>query len=162
MNTLEIDNLLKNHPHSRPVFKGVYARNTFDPLSHPIEGHSVFIHACDWLYIEVALTFFSFSFFCFFHNTCLASNNTNFCTMSVAIPQWERGRNRKHPWSTTHLEQVKSHRGITHFRSSDSRGVISRDVTFGHVTSVPPPQFVFKYQSWYLTPCCGLELHFST
>jgi hypothetical protein len=22
MNTLEIDNLLKNHPHSRPVFKG--------------------------------------------------------------------------------------------------------------------------------------------
>jgi hypothetical protein len=27
MNTLEIDILLKNHPHSRPVFKGVYARN---------------------------------------------------------------------------------------------------------------------------------------
>ena len=27
MNTLEIDTLLKKHPHSRPVFKGVYARN---------------------------------------------------------------------------------------------------------------------------------------
>jgi hypothetical protein len=26
MNTLEIDTLLKKHPHSRPVFKGVYAR----------------------------------------------------------------------------------------------------------------------------------------
>jgi hypothetical protein len=25
MNTLEIDTLLKKHPHSRPVFKGVYA-----------------------------------------------------------------------------------------------------------------------------------------
>jgi hypothetical protein len=27
MNTLEIDTLLKKHPHSRTVFKGVYARN---------------------------------------------------------------------------------------------------------------------------------------
>ena len=27
MNTLKIDTLLKKHPHSRPVFKGVYARN---------------------------------------------------------------------------------------------------------------------------------------
>jgi hypothetical protein len=27
MNILEIDTLLKRHPHSRPVFKGVYARN---------------------------------------------------------------------------------------------------------------------------------------
>ena len=27
MNTLEIDTLLKKHPHSRPVFNGVYARN---------------------------------------------------------------------------------------------------------------------------------------
>jgi hypothetical protein len=27
-----------------------------------IEGHSAFIQACDWLYIEAALTFF-FSFF---------------------------------------------------------------------------------------------------
>ena len=32
MNTLEIDNLLKNHPHSRPVFKGVYARNRLPRL----------------------------------------------------------------------------------------------------------------------------------
>ena len=27
MNTLEIDTLLKKHPHTRPVFKGIYARN---------------------------------------------------------------------------------------------------------------------------------------
>jgi hypothetical protein len=33
------------------------------PLSHPVEGHSAFIQACDWLYIEVALTFFFFFFF---------------------------------------------------------------------------------------------------
>jgi hypothetical protein len=26
----------------------------------------------------------------------------------------------------------------------------------------PPPQFFFKYQSWYLTPCCGLEVHYPT
>jgi hypothetical protein len=23
-------------------------------------------------------------------------------------------------------------------------------------------QFVFKYLSWYLTPCCGLEVHYPT
>ena len=41
-----------------------------------------------------------------FHYTC---NNDNSCTLSfiwlldylVEIPQWERGRDRKHPWSTT-------------------------------------------------------------
>ena len=32
MNTLEIDTLLKNHPHSRPVFKGVYVRNRLPRL----------------------------------------------------------------------------------------------------------------------------------
>jgi hypothetical protein len=32
MNTLEIDTLLKKHPHSRPVFKGVYARNRLPRL----------------------------------------------------------------------------------------------------------------------------------
>ena len=32
MNTLEIDTLLKKHPHSRPVFKGVYARNILPRL----------------------------------------------------------------------------------------------------------------------------------
>jgi hypothetical protein len=26
----------------------------------------------------------------------------------------------------------------------------------------PPPQFVFQYESWYLTPCCGLEVHYPT
>jgi hypothetical protein len=26
----------------------------------------------------------------------------------------------------------------------------------------PLPQFVFKYQSWYLTPYCGLEVHYLT
>ena len=32
MNTLEIDTLLKKHPHSRPVFKGVYTRNRLPRL----------------------------------------------------------------------------------------------------------------------------------
>ena len=32
MNTLEIDTLLKKHPNSRPVFKGVYARNRLPRL----------------------------------------------------------------------------------------------------------------------------------
>jgi hypothetical protein len=32
MNTLQIDTLLKKHPHSRPVFKGVYARNRLPRL----------------------------------------------------------------------------------------------------------------------------------
>jgi hypothetical protein len=32
MNTLEIDTLLKKHPHSRPVVKGVYARNRLPRL----------------------------------------------------------------------------------------------------------------------------------
>ena len=32
MNTLEIDTLLKKHPYSRPVFKGVYARNRLPRL----------------------------------------------------------------------------------------------------------------------------------
>ena len=32
MTTLEINTLLKKHPHSRPVFKGVYARNRLPRL----------------------------------------------------------------------------------------------------------------------------------
>ena len=32
MNTLRIDILLKKHPHSRPVLKGVYARNRLPRL----------------------------------------------------------------------------------------------------------------------------------
>ena len=32
MNTLEINTLLKKHPHSRPVFKGVYTRNRLPRL----------------------------------------------------------------------------------------------------------------------------------
>jgi hypothetical protein len=32
MNTLEIDTLLKKHPHSRPVFKEVYGRNRLPRL----------------------------------------------------------------------------------------------------------------------------------
>jgi hypothetical protein len=32
MNTLKIDTLLKKHPHSRPVFNGVSARNTLHRL----------------------------------------------------------------------------------------------------------------------------------
>ena len=41
----------------------VISKSTFDSLSHPIEGHSAFIQACDWLYIEAALTFFYFNFY---------------------------------------------------------------------------------------------------
>ena len=57
MNTLEIDTMLKKHPHSRPVFKGVYARKRLlrllsvpsvlvgntDP-DHPMGQHSVAIY----------------------------------------------------------------------------------------------------------------------
>ena len=33
----------------------------------------------------------------------------------VEIPQWERGREKKHPWSTTqHLEQLRSHSKVNH------------------------------------------------
>jgi hypothetical protein len=32
MNTLKIDTLLKKHPHSRPVFNGVYVRNRLPRL----------------------------------------------------------------------------------------------------------------------------------
>ena len=42
----------------RPSSHCVISKSTFDSLSHPIEGHSAFIQACDWLYIEAASTFF--------------------------------------------------------------------------------------------------------
>ena len=35
----------------RPSSHCVISKSTFDSLSHPIEGHSAFIQACDWLYI---------------------------------------------------------------------------------------------------------------
>ena len=57
-------------------------RNQPFHISHPMKGHSAFIQACDWHYIEAALTFFFlsfffflFSFFSFFHYTCLTRNN---------------------------------------------------------------------------------------
>jgi hypothetical protein len=33
---------------------------------------------------------------------------------------------------------------------------------YGIFIETPPPQFVFKYQNWYFTPCCGLEVHYPT
>ena len=55
MNTLEVDTLLKKHPHSRPVFKGIYARNRLPRLlnvplalmgntDHRMGQHSVAIY----------------------------------------------------------------------------------------------------------------------
>ena len=57
MNTLEINTLLKKHPHSRPVFKGIYARNRLPRLlnvpsalvgntdpDHPMGQHWVAIY----------------------------------------------------------------------------------------------------------------------
>jgi len=42
----------------RPRSHCVISKSTFDSQSHPIEGHSAFIQACDWLYIEAAVTIF--------------------------------------------------------------------------------------------------------
>jgi hypothetical protein len=44
MNTLEIDTLLKKHPHSRAVFKGVYARNKLPRL---LNVHSALVGNTD-------------------------------------------------------------------------------------------------------------------
>jgi hypothetical protein len=39
---------------------------------------------------------------------------------------------------------------------------IKNDIFFmGYFDRDPPLQFVFKYQSWYLTPCYGLEVHYT-
>ena len=69
------------------------------------------------------------------------------CIHLVEIPQWESGRDRKHPWRTIqHLEQLRSHpRGIIHFRYYD---VTSCDVTFGHVTS--DSHATFGHEQWYI------------
>jgi hypothetical protein len=55
----------------------------------------------------------------------------------VEIPQWERRRDRKHPWSTTqHLEQIRTHpKGIIHFRSYD---VTSCDIPSNPVAILLP------------------------
>jgi hypothetical protein len=69
--------LLKKHPHSRPVFKGVYARNRLPRLLNvPSALVEIRIQTIEWDNTG--------SLFIFFHNTCLTSNNTTFCTMSVA------------------------------------------------------------------------------
>jgi hypothetical protein len=36
------------------------------------------------------------------------------------------------------------------------------DIYLWDIQKDPPPQFGFKYQSWYLTPCCGLQVHYPT
>ena len=49
MNTLEIDTLLKKHPHSRPVFKGVYARNRLPrQLNVPSPLWEIRIQTIEW------------------------------------------------------------------------------------------------------------------
>ena len=63
MNTLEINSLLKKHPHSRPVLNGVYARNRLPRLlnvpsalvgntdpDHPMGQHwiAIYIDANSW------------------------------------------------------------------------------------------------------------------
>ena len=69
------------------------------------------------------------------------------CIHLVEIPQWESGRDRKHPWRTIqHLVQLRSHpRGTIHFRYYD---VTSCDVTFGHVTS--SSHATFCHEQWYI------------
>ena len=44
MNTLEIDTLLKKHPHSRPVLSGAYAR---DRLPRLLSVHSALVGNTD-------------------------------------------------------------------------------------------------------------------
>jgi hypothetical protein len=63
----------------------------------------------------------------------------SYCTISfilllgylVEIPQWERRRHRKHPWSTTqHLEQIR-----THHKGNHSLSVLWRHFLWRHVKS---------------------------
>ena len=35
-------------------------------------------------------------------------------------------------------------------------------IVYGIFIEPLSPQLFFKYQSWYLTPCCGLEVHYPT
>jgi hypothetical protein len=65
MNTLEIDTILKKHPHSRPVFKGVYARNRLPrllkvPSAHVANTDPDHRMGQHWvaIYIDAKLTFF--------------------------------------------------------------------------------------------------------
>jgi hypothetical protein len=76
------------------------------------------------------------------------------CIHLVEIPQWESGRDRKHPWRTIqHLVQLRSHpRGTIHFRYYD---VTSCDVTFGHVTSSSQMQwYIWSLKSPNRRPLC--------
>jgi hypothetical protein len=67
----------------------------------------------------------------------------------VEIPKWERGRDRKHPWSTTqHLEQLRSYPKGNHPLSVLWRHFTSRDDTFGHVTS--GSHATFGHEQWYI------------
>ena len=36
------------------------------------------------------------------------------------------------------------------------------DIFLWDIFRDPPPQFAFKYQNWYLIPCCGLEVRYPT
>ena len=70
----------------------------------------------------------------------------------VEIQQWDRGRDRKHPWSITqYLEQIRSHTKGNHPLSVLWRRflwVTSRDVTSGHVTS--GSHATFGHEQWYI------------
>jgi hypothetical protein len=52
--------MLCSTPHSHCV---VFLKSTFD---HPIEGHTAFIQACDWLYRGRINLYFIFYFFYLF------------------------------------------------------------------------------------------------
>ena len=60
-----------------------------------------------------------------------------------------------------HLSQLKSRViPLTYFKWV--RTLPSLTYFLWNISRDPPLQFVFKYHSWYLTPCCGLEVHYST
>ena len=64
-------------------------------------------------------------------------------------------------YHTRHLSQLKTRATpLTKPKVGNNFAVL--DIYFMRYLWRPPPQFVFKYQSWYLPPCCGIEVHYPT
>ena len=61
---------------------------------------------------------------------------------------------------TQELKSVKDLDNTFDLNSKWERTVPSFDIFLWVMYRVPPPKS--KYQSWYLTPCCGLEVHSPT
>jgi beta-lactamase regulating signal transducer with metallopeptidase domain len=64
-------------------------------------------------------------------------------------------------YHTRHLSQLKTRaKPLTKPKVGKNFAVL--DIYFMRYLWRHPPQFVFKYQSWYLPPCCGIEVHYPT